>query len=341
MTRRGWAAYVLLGVGCSTPPSFLGPVSGDGGPPRDASTSVASACADLAAAQCAELSACASVLLQTRYGSTSTCESRLSASCARSLAAPHTGATPSQTEACAQAYAAWSCADYLANVDLPAACAPPIGEEATGGACAFAAECKTGFCALPPSAACGVCASPPTSGEPCSELTSCGRGLVCLPSRVCGTLGLMGAACTQGAPCGPHLSCVGANSTKHTPGTCKAAVTVAGGACDPTAATVAGCDFDEGLVCNGASKQCEALVISPPGGVCDVSNHQFATCVASGTCSTAEAGAVGSCIPAADDGAECSATGVGPACSPPARCIVPANGSASGTCQPDGVATCK
>src|SRR6202021_1004461 len=113
-------------------------------------------------------------------------------------------------------------------------------------------------------------------------------------------------------------------------------VTVAGSGCDPTGATAPGCDFDESLVCNGQSRQCEALVISPAGGACDVSNHQFTTCEASGTCSTAEAGATGTCIAAADDGAECSAAGVGPACLPPARCIVATDGSTSGTCQPDG-----
>jgi hypothetical protein len=118
-------------------------------------------------------------------------------------------------------------------------------------------------------------------------------------------------------------------------------VTVAGGACDPTAATGPGCDFDESLVCNGKSKQCEALVVSPPGGVCDISNAQFSTCVASGTCSTDEAGVTGSCIAAAVDGAECSASGAGPACVPPSRCVVTSDGATTGTCQPDGTATCK
>jgi hypothetical protein len=339
LSRGGWVAFVFFGLGCSAPPSFIGP-SQDAGAAKDSSPSVSTACQDLSTAECAELDSCSHVLLQTRYGSTATCQSRLSESCEHSLGAPSTGNNPARAEACAQAYPTWSCVDYLGSLNIPAPCAQPTGTLAIGASCAFAAQCTTGFCAIAPHAACGTCATPPQAGDPCTDLSTCGAYLQCLPSKVCGTLGAVFASCGKNAPCGPHLSCIGANAATST-GTCHSSATVAGSACDPALTRGPGCDFDGALVCNGQSSSCEPLTISPAGGPCNVDDHQFAACAASGTCSTSDAGATGTCTTAAADGAACSTTGEGPGCLPPARCIATSSDPTSGICQDDGSTICK
>jgi hypothetical protein len=341
ITRRAWAVLALFAVACSAPPSFIGLAGSDAGA-VDAGPSAATACADLASAECAELEICAKVLLETRYGSVPTCESRLGASCTRSLGAPSTGNTARHAEACAQKYTTWSCADYLSNADLPAACTPPTGTLPSGSACSFAAQCRTGFCAIAQNVACGTCAPSPAVGDSCASLSTCGAHLLCLPgARVCGTLGAPGAECSKDAPCGAHLSCIGARTATGVPGRCQSSATASGIPCDPTLAKGPGCDYDGSLVCNGQTKTCEPLTISPAGGPCDLEDHQFATCAADGRCNTNEAGATGSCSAAAADGEACSAAGAGPSCLPPARCIVTFASSTSGTCQPDGTTACK
>jgi hypothetical protein len=342
LSRRGWVACVFLGLGCSAPPSFIGPATKDANAGEDANASASTACTNLATAECAELESCSDVLLQTRYGSVATCESRLKESCERSLEAPSTGNSPQKAEACAQAYPTWSCLDYLGNTNLPSSCEQPTGALANGSACAFAAQCTTGFCAIAPQAACGTCAPLPQTGETCANLSSCGPHLQCLPvSKVCGTLGLSGARCSKGAPCGAHLSCVGADSATSTAGTCQASATVAGSRCDPALVKGPGCDFDGALVCNAQSKTCEPLTISAGGGPCDADDHQFATCAASGTCSTSEAGATGTCTSAAADSEACTTSGDGPGCLAPARCITTSSSATTGTCQDDGSTSCK
>ncbi len=282
------------------------------------------------------------MLLQTRYGTVTACQARLTESCTTALAARSTGNSPDRVAACARAYSTWSCADYLGDVQVPAACAEPHGALATGTACAFAAQCVTGFCAIQSGSACGSCAPPPAAADSCSNLTSCGQGLLCLPgSHVCGALGASGAACGKDAPCGAHLSCTGASDARGTAGTCQASAALAGSPCDPMLVTGPGCDYEAGLTCNSRSKRCEALVISGAGGPCDLDNHQFAVCAAGGTCSTSEAGALGSCTSAAADGQACATTAQGPACLAPARCITTSPGSTSGLCQEDNASTCR
>lgn len=336
---REWAVSALVGVACSAPPSFIGPASNAS---ADAGPSAMTACGDLATAQCAELEGCSSVLMQTRYGTLATCQVRLAATCATALVAPSTGNSAAQVEACAQAYPSWSCTDYLGNVNLPAACAQRAGGLATGNACAFAAQCATGFCAIPPNAACGACAPQPQLGDSCSNLSSCGQRLICLSgSQVCGTFGAAGAMCSNGAPCGAHLSCIGADAATGALGTCEASAELTGVACDPTLKKGPGCDYDDGLTCNGQTKKCAPLTISAGGGPCNSNNDQFAACAAGGTCSTSETGAMGTCMSGAADGHACTVGGEGPACLQPARCIVASDSSTSGTCEEDDGAACK
>jgi hypothetical protein len=337
---RGWLAVVLLivppGVACSAPPSYIGP-STDAGP----GTSVTTACTSLATAECTELASCSNVLLETRYGTLATCQTRLEANCVTALMAPSSGNSADQVQACAVAYSTWSCSDYLGNVNVPAACAQRTGALANGLECVFPAQCMSGFCALSPNAACGTCATAPMPGDSCAGLSSCGQRLVCLePSKVCGTLGTLAASCSTNEPCGAHLSCIGSNSAKGVLGKCETSVAAVGAKCDPTLVTGPGCDYDADLTCNAQSKTCQPLAISPGGGPCGSVDHQFATCLASGECSTTAVGDTGTCTPAAADGEACSATTAGPACVPPARCILTSSGS-SGICQEDSIATCK
>ena len=336
MRFPGWGVLFLC-VACGAPPGYLGP-AGDAG--ADSSPSVSSACSALAAAECAELSGCASVLLETRYGSLETCKTRLADSCSLALAAPETGNTAAQVNTCAKVYPSWSCSDYLANTNLPSACVQPTGSLGDSEACSFAAQCKTGFCATPPHGSCGTCAALPKAGDSCENLASCGQRLFCLPaSQVCGTYGTAGSACSKSAPCGAHLSCVGASATTGALGECKASAIVAGSICDPTLLHGTGCDYDSALTCNGATRTCAPLVVSSGGGPCDVNEHQFTACAASGLCTTTEAGAEGTCTSAAADGERCDTSGAGPACVPPARCIVSGAGT-MGTCKEDGASSC-
>jgi len=339
--HRGWTALAFVAVACSAPPSFVGPAS-DASVDASSGPSILAACTALAMAECAELETCSSLLMQTRYGSVATCQTRTAENCSTGLVAPATGNTARQVQACAEAYPTWSCDDFLGNVNLPAACAQRTGALANGASCAFPAQCTTGFCAIPPYSACGICAAEPRAGDSCSDLSNCGQRLLCLSaSKVCGTLGLVDDACSVGAPCGAHLSCIGDDSAKGTLGHCQASAASTGAACDPTLTKGPGCDYDLDLTCNSQSKKCEPVTISAGGGPCNADNHQFAACAASGTCSTNEPGAIGVCTAAAADGEACSTAGGGPVCVPPARCIVMTSGATSGTCQEGDSTACK
>jgi len=340
--RAGWLALGFSLAACGGTSTTIVGTGTDAGADADANSgpSVSTACGASAAAQCAKLESCSSELMKVRYGTTATCEIRLTANCTSALAAPSTGNTPTDTLACSKAYAGWDCTDYLNGVNVPDACTQKKGQLATAASCAFPAQCATGFCAIPPNAACGSCQEAPGAGDSCSDLATCGQGLTCFAnSKVCGTLGASGASCDKGTPCGAHLNCIGANAKTGTMGTCTASATKAGDSCDSTLTTGPGCDNDVGLTCNSLSEECEPITVSNGGGPCDKDNDQFATCAAGGTCSTSEAGAMGTCAAAASDGHACSTATGGPGCLSPARCVVTTG--MSGTCQvPDGT-TCK
>jgi hypothetical protein len=348
----GWSAFVLFGVACgsgSVSTSAGSDGGTDGGRSGDSSQgsgldgmAVMASCAAEAMAECAKLESCSTLLMQTRYGSVDTCNTRLTATCLNALEAPSTGATPKAAEACSKAFESWACDDYLSNISPPSACIQKTGTRANGAACAFPAQCTTGFCALSPRSDCGVCAALPKAGDSCADLTSCGQGLVCFSTaKVCGTYGTSGASCGTDSPCGPHLSCIGADTKTGAKGECAASVSVVGTACDPKLETGPGCDYDGGLTCNTESKQCEPIVVSSGTGPCDFDNHQYAVCSASGTCTTSEAGVTGMCVPAAADGKVCSIATGGQTCLLPSRCIVSTDGGTSGICQVEAAPSCK
>ena len=282
------------------------------------------------------------MLLQTRYGTVTACQARLTESCTTALAARSTGNSPDRVAACARAYSTWSCADYLGDVQVPAACAEPHGALATGTACAFAAQCVTGFCAIQSGSACGSCAPPPAAADPARtsrpavRASSASRGHTSAAHwarRAPPAARTRRAALICRAP-GPATR-EGPRAPARHRRRWRARRAY------PMLVTGPGCDYEAGLTCNSRSKRCEALVIPGAGGPCDLDNHQFAVCAAGGTCSTSEAGALGSCTSAAADGQACATTAQGPACLAPARCITTSPGSTSGLCQEDNASTCR
>lgn len=348
MIKRLASVVFGLLVGCGGSSAAPGGGDGggggtDGGGGGDAGGGITAdqACADTAHARCTLLESCSAVRVQVVYGDEATCESRIKQNCVNALAAPSTGNTPAATEACAQAYAGWACADFLDGANVPQACAQVTGSLASGAACEFAGQCQSGFCAIVPGAACGTCAAPPKAGDSCAQLTTCGNnaGLTCTQdTQTCVVLAAQGAACGKGAPCGTGLSCVGADAATSTQGTCQAAGTQAGATCDPQLKTAAGCSRDAGLTCNAQSKQCATITVVGGSQPCDDVNNQAQLCSAGGQCTETAAGKTGTCTAAAADGAACD-TQAGPPCLSPARCIASGTGTA-GTCQLPTASAC-
>jgi hypothetical protein len=102
-------------------------------------TSADTACSDSAHATCAKMLSCAPNNIQVTYGDEATCEAQVTRACLDAHTAPSTGNTPDKTEACAQAYTNYACADYRNKTNIPAACQQPTGGMAAGAACEYAA----------------------------------------------------------------------------------------------------------------------------------------------------------------------------------------------------------
>ncbi len=297
------------------------------------------ACTDLAHARCTRLAACSMTAVQTRFGDAATCEAQEKLSCANALSAPSNGNTPTHDEACSQAVGTWACADFLDNTTPPPACQQQTGALAAGAPCAFPGQCQTGFCAIVPGSACGACAAAPTAGASCAELTTCGPGLTCTTdTQTCAVFAAAGGTCGAGQPCGAGLSCVGANATAGVKGKCQASATQVGATCDPTLKTGAGCDRNAGLVCNGQTKQCAAVVVAAGGQPCGSVNGQPQLCGA-GTCIGASAGQPGTCVADASEGGACDLAS-GPDCVVLARCVLGSDGGTAGTCQINDASSC-
>ncbi len=298
----------------------------------DAGMTAAQACAENARLRCARLQTCSATQIKIRYGSQSACETGEAESCMATLAEPSNGKTIAHVEACAQAFAAWDCTDYLNDLNIPPACQQATGSFANGTVCAVAGQCQTGFCAIARGASCGVCAALPVAGDSCAQLTTCGPGLVCTSDTMtCVVVGAAGATCGKGTPCGARLSCIG--------GSCQAVVQSAGAPCDPTGKTGPTCDLDAGLVCNGDSKTCHAVVLAAASEPCGYIDHQSVVCAAEGVC-TATSGTPGTCTPAAAAGQACD-TASGTSCISPGRCVgQPIDGGITGTCQVAGTQLC-
>jgi hypothetical protein len=299
------------------------------------------ACGDNAHAHCLKIETCSPTLMATTYGAQGTCETRLKLVCLNSLEAPASGGSAQKTEACAQAYASWTCDDYLDDKPPPA-CAQALGALAAGKPCGAPGQCASGFCAIAPGSACGVCAPAPQVGTSCAALTTCGPLLVCnATTQQCGGFAASGGACGKAQPCGAGLFCVG--GTGATNGTCAPAVEQMGAACDPLGKTGPGCDRLAGLTCNGTTKQCAAIQFDGTGQACGVVGGQAALCANAGTCvanTAPDAGVANVCLASAGDEAPCDLM-KGPFCLDPARCVTGGDGGTQGTCQFPNPATCQ
>jgi hypothetical protein len=307
---------------------------------------ISKACADLAMTRCAKRASCTVAGNATgagivrEYGDNATCLTRETLSCMQGLSAKSTGNSPDEVEQCIATYATLSCADFLAN-NIQAPCVA-TGLLSDGSPCAFAGQCKSTYCINASRSACGTCGAAPAIGADCS-LSTCARGVDCLalqssttpPPMQCTAYLLSGGKCNRDNPCDFGLSCVG--STKAVMGSCMAAVTTVGGACDPNQQTAPGCDRQAGLFCNAMSKTCTAVTFAAAAAVCGLgSDGNFTDCTG-GDCVGYTLGAnamPGQCKAKVTEGSACDTT-LGPFCLPPAKCVT-SNGTA-GTCTiPDG-----
>jgi hypothetical protein len=269
-----------------------------------------------------------------------TCIARQKAVCVNSLAAPGTGATAASTQSCADAYANWSCADWVNNVP-PTACATQAGTRTTGQACEFNGQCSTKWCLLPTGARCGTCADLPTVGSSCAT-SGCGSGgLYCdAVSRTCQPLvTTAGSQCDAGS-CGFGFGCVipkdGGSSS------CQALATTAGAACDLLQQTAPSCASYLGLSCYRFV--CHQELFASAGATCGLDRDAGVTtrCQAGAQCES-DAG-VSTCVAAAADDAGCN-TGAGIDCLPFARCVssdgLGDGGPVVGTCTVNSAASCQ
>jgi hypothetical protein len=289
-----------------------------------------------------KLDACRVGGVALRYGDLGTCIARNQANCFLSLGAPDTGRTPANEEACAQAYAGASCADYIQNT-IPA-CQPPAGVRKNGGPCSFSAQCQSAFCAMSSNVACGTCTPPPQVGQSCAA-TQCGNGQVCAAATMtCQPYGGASAACSTSSECEVGLDCVVPKSGS--PGFCQQGGTMVGLACDHKVGPI--CDYLQGLYCSSTTMTtagtCIPYLHAMPEQPCGyqagtaTTGASYTECVGGSTCIIPQGMSAGTCIADALEGQPCDNVN-GPTCLSPARCITTPVGS-NGTCQLVDPTTC-
>lgn len=320
--------------GSPTDSALASDAAAEGGAGLDASGPDASgpsadaACTAVATAACMRLAACSMTNLTLRYGDLATCVAAQRSSCTTALGAAGTGNTPARVSGCADAYAGWSCNDYLAGLNVPAACAQARGTLATGAACAFNAQCSTGFCALARNTACGTCQAEPMVGSDCSTFL-CGQGLYCASNNTCATPVATGGTCDASHPCVAGTTCV--TPAGATAGLCQTQGTM-GMPCDINRRTAPACSEAAGFVCNTASRTCVPLTIASAGMPCAVLGMgNFGVCAAAGACVRPMGSTMGTCLAAVPAGMPCD-TANGPDCVAPARCVLSADGGTAGVC---------
>jgi len=176
-----------------------------------------------------------------QFGSSDVCVERTAHYCAVALAAPDTGTTASDVDACGQAMTGESCSDLLTEND-PAACKAPTGSRPAlqndpASVCVFGSQCASGSCIgagnLGASDDCGICYGFPggSPGDACNGVAAnsanltmplfhddllayrndCSNGLACSgPTsgpHTCQPAGHQGDKCDDSHPCSPDLLC--------------------------------------------------------------------------------------------------------------------------------------
>jgi len=249
------------------------------------------ACADLAAAFCGRIDACANLILRIAYGDTATCRARGALVCPQVFKAPGTTTTPDRLEACSKAVAALSCADVYTR-QIPQACRAKPGPQADGTTCGDDGQCASGFCRKS-GLACGTCGPRAQAGATCTVDDDCDAGLACAANRQCVAFGSAGATCDANRPCAAPLVCDAGRCV--TPGD-------AGASCTPSPSG-GNCDHTQGLYCP-AGGTCRLVVYASAGQACGVqSSGDLALCTAGATCSSTPSG---TCVAPAVDGAACN-----------------------------------
>ena len=334
MKRQTLAISVSLIVAGAAAVACSSKSNGGGSTVNPADTA---ACQALATAVCTQDQNCNPYALDEQYGDEPTCEKRQILNCMNDLAAPGTGSTADSKNACAMAEMGLNCQALLDKM-TPMACSPQAGSGSNGSACAFASECSSAFCAISPGSLCGKCATAPMPGASCTQLTTCGSGLVCTSGVCAAYVTQAGSACGKGLPCGSGLSCIGATST--TMGKCMATVGTMGAACDPTYKTGPTCSAEADLTCNTLKKTCQPIAKAMPGQACGnnvgskTAGYQQVVCGAGGAATCV----ANKCQLVVLEGSACDTVN-GPDCMAPARCIgsVADGGAVTGMCEvPDG-----
>jgi hypothetical protein len=265
------------------------------------------ACADYANVGCKQYASCAPFLLKLFFGDESTCAARLNLQCPPALKASGSTLMSSGLEACVRARAAMSCTDFLSN-KTPAEC-KLTGSLGPGTPCAAGEQCASGYCQIAVSGACGVCATRSPVGGACLSSADCEpTGLTC-PAGSCVPLAALGAACNPAHPCESALYCSAGSMCMTRLG--------AGIACDPLSADPE-CDSAKGLYCDPGTALCAQAQIAPTGGACSLTTP-ITLCGSSGNCQLSDGSTMGTCEPAAADGAACDPM-IGTNCLSPAAC---------------------
>lgn len=311
---------------------------------------------DAATALCTLRSTCSGGFnISKNFPDMATCVSRTAQTCEVDLAAPGTGQSPGNIEACAAEYPNEACSDYFDGNPI-ASCAPPAGSNATGVACGAAAQCTSAYCALASTETCGTCQPLPSAGASCTVDADCGRDLACATpagatTGTCAAYVGSGDACLTGVhPCEAGFACVGDAPTTSTNGTCVPLSASVGAACDGARKTMPNCSGEVGLACIPTAKgsavgTCQMVQLAASGAPCgDVGAMPITgviACGAGGECIGAGSGTMGTCLAAAADGSACNSDAtVGPPCLAPAKCVPTGSGSTIGTCTLPNATTC-
>jgi hypothetical protein len=297
-----------------------GSSGGRGGGDEAGAAEIQAACLAAGQAVCARLQSCSSFLFQLREPDMATCASRYAMNCTTQATAPGSQTTVAFVQSCGAAMGAGACSDLFDGVP-PAACTGIPGTLAVGAACGESTQCASLDCRKASGSYCGTCATAAAAGQSCSS-TDCAPGLQCMSDHVCRALVAAGASCSATQHCQYPLVCKS--------GTCSLP-DQAGTACVTTDAT---CDATQGLVCDGATKQCASVSVASPGATCGVVSNSAYVCGGGAICKFASStSSTGSCIAPAADGASCNDS-AGPWCEGPALCT-------SGACQVPNPNTCK
>ncbi len=260
-----------------------GEVGGDAetGDPKD------STCTALAQAECKTFEECNRAILEVQYGTIENCRARRKINCLGSAAAPGSGWSLANVEACIKSKATQTCMQSAHGPHAPEC--TPTGSLEMGAPCGFGIQCKSGNCVVA-SGACGTCGSPAKAlGETCSGF-ECVSGLFCVASKCTAAAGT-GEACAPDKPCWIGATCVA--------GTC-----VAKAKKGESCATLP-CDGRLAFSCDETSKVCVDFTFAKTGEACGPPSCKGDICRP-----TSDAGTAGTCVARLPDGAACDASNI-------------------------------